>query len=241
MSKMQNKTASQAATSTVVASILSTPAPHAKAAPDAPKLTMVSDNVEAFAQETVNAFVVHDRAVAKAARTKLESVVDAAAYLPTALTAADWERLVGRAFRSELAVQVKRGKLTQGSAAKVGSQVKTVTLALANGWKVPEGAGFGPAYEEAVKALKGPSFAHVWGEGPKQGAPAGTVSKAKKEPKPGAAATTPTVTEAREELTMEVAALMVCNGNAARAAKLQVIMGSFAAEFDKWAETIITA
>jgi hypothetical protein len=209
------------------------------------QVTMNIDNVEAFAGESVTAFVAFDRSVSKASVTKMEAIQEAAGYLPAGLTASDYDRLVGKAVRASLAQAVKRGKLEDGTSSKIASQLKKVALALANGLKPEAGQGFIPFYNAAVIALEAPSYAHVYGvaEGAKRtGKPAGTASHARKTnaqtQAPKSAPVTEVVAQA-DPNPLRAAALILTKGHAARADKLVTVMGSFVEEFDKWTATIL--
>lgn len=214
----------------------------------ADQVTMNIDDVENFASESVTAFVTYDRTVAKAGVTKLETVKDACAYLPAKLTAADYDRLVSKGVKASLALAVKRGKLEEGTAFKVASQLKKVALAIANGIKPEDGMGFIPFYNAAVIALEAPSYGYVYGLEPgakRSGAPVGTTSKRKGTGRAAtsaaasaaSAATVQTATAAKDP--MLAAALILTKGAEQRAQKLVIVMQSFASEFDRWTATII--
>jgi len=211
----------------------------------ADQVTMNIDDVENFASESVTAFVTYDRTVAKAGVTKLETVKDACAYLPAKLTAADYDRLVSKGVKASLALAVKRGKLEEGTAFKVASQLKKVALAIANGIKPEDGMGFIPFYNAAVIALEAPSYGYVYGLEPgakRAGAPVGTTSKRKGTGRAAASAPAPKVevqTAGAAKDPMLAAALILTKGQETRAQKLVVVMQSFVSEFDKWTATII--
>lgn len=207
---------------------------------------MTSDDVEEFAKVGVGAFASFERAVANASRSKMESVLEACGILPKGITDADYGRLVGKAIREELATAVRRSKLTQGTAAKVASQLKAVCLAVQNGWTPDDKMGFTPAYEASVAFLAKPEVkAHVYGE-TKVGAPAGTVSARKGTGRKGAATgetskpASGTATPAHRDPLM-AAALILTGGQETRAGQLVAIFQrpGFVAEFDKWAATVI--
>lgn len=225
------------------------------------RVVLSTDHVESFAETVATAFQKFQTDVSKATKSQAETVLEACADIRKALegqvpfTASDYERTLGKALKAELAVRVKRGKLEASTASKKGSNMKAVALAVISGALTPEdGEGFASMYERSVKALASPAYAYVYGEAPKAGAPAGTVSQRKGSGRRGGASGPPTASPAvpggtvsgtnksgpaaREE-NLRNAALALGMGDRERSERFYVVATKFAKEFDAWASTII--
>lgn len=220
-------------------------APKAKA-PKAKGSALEHLTVERVATATVKAFVRSVQSEAKAQQTLLAAVVAQAKVIGRAMSAAEYDLTLGRAISGRFAAAVQKGQLTESTAASARSRIKTALLALLAGFQPKPGEGFRAFYDRAgtdfiptAKVGGKPLWPAKTGKpraaaGSKAGK-AGSATGGKVE---GASGTEPEVTDANA---FQRAALIVCKGSQARAAKLVVIMTSFRDEFDKWAETVIPA
>lgn len=205
--------------------------------------------VERVATATVTAFLKAKKTEDGAQQTLLASVVAQAKAIGRAMSASEYDLTLGRAIAGRFAAAVQKGILTESTAASARSRIKTALLALMAGFAPKAGEGFRAFYDRAGadfiltakiggkpiwEAKAGKKRAAAGSKSGKAGSASGGPTASPQGPAGGE----PEVTDANA---FQRAALIVCKGSQARAAKLVIVMTSYRAEFDKWAETIIPA
>lgn len=185
--------------------------------------------------------------------TFLERVSAAARLIKVPLTAEQYDKQVAPLVRDAFKVG-KAKAIPEATAASYRSRFKTLTLALLSGIK-PLQPRAGEAYvaylsraAEGVAKAKLPNGVPIW---PADKARSGRAAGSKS-PKPSqGAVAAPTgghvegsaANSGGEGLDMRrdlAAAMILCNGNAARAQRLCIAVRSYPAELDKWLSAILS-
>lgn len=225
----------------------------------APKVAFVfasvtPDVAKAAAHATAKAVVKCE----KAKRTLLASVAEALTVITVPLTAAQYDRQFKPYLSEGFASAVKRGDITQKTADQYSSKLKTAVLAILAKVAAPQaGETFWEFYDRAATALPSATVTQgegdnaqtvpVWEASAKRGRKVGMKVGGKKSggPLPGAVADADASAthsgEAGFNRSPEMAAaLILTKGNEARAARLVLVLQSYAPEFDKWVGTVTT-
>lgn len=207
-------------------------------------------DLKAFTGACVGAYTSHQDTMTKASATRLEKVSRACGGLPKGLTSQGYDKQVGPALVAAFKVVVDAGKMTEGTASKERSNLKTLVLACLNGFAPGQGEGYGPAVERAGdylvdrKNAQGEPIrnAKTGGKPRVPTARKGVGSKGGKSKGSGAGKLTPVSgTEPGFKGSPQLAAaLILTKNNKARADKLVIIMETYCDEFDRWTSTVIT-
>lgn len=221
---------------------------QASAQPKAQPARLILDvaQINAFAKATANAFAQDEALRAKASQTLMERVAKAVAHIGKPITASQYDTRLSGVVAKAFAAKVEAGAMTEGTASKTRSQVKTATLAILSNAATPEpGEGFKAFVSRAAEVMANAKLADgtpVWASKVGRKAKVGKA-QARKGGASGAPTGSPQGAPERTAPTgrsPEIAAAMIlCKDNATRAAKLVKVLESFASEFDKWASAIL--
>lgn len=221
---------------------------QAPAQPKAQPARLILDaaQINAFAKATANAFAQDEASRAKASQTLMERVAKAVAHIGKPITASQYDTRLAGIVAKAFAAKVEAGAMTEGTASKTRSQVKTATLAILSNAATPEpGEGFKAFVSRAAEVMENAKLADgtpVWASKVGRKAKVGKAQARK-----GGASGAPTGSpQGAPERTIPTgrspemaAALILTKDNVSRATKLIRVMESFTAEFDKWASTIL--
>lgn len=189
----------------------------------------------------------------KAKRTLLTSVAEAVALVGMALNAAQYDRQFKPYLAEGFAKAVKRGDISQKTADQYASKLKTAVLAILSGAATPiAGETFWEFYDRATPLLVSATLANgspVWEASAKRGRKVGARQPAK----PGGGALPGHIAQANRDGSAAdsagdgfnrspktAAALILTGNNEARAQRLLIVLQSYAEQFDRFAETVLT-
>lgn len=188
----------------------------------------------------------------KAKRTLLTSVAEAVALVGMALNAAQYDRQFKPYLAEGFAKSVKRGDISQKTADQYASKLKTAVLAILSGAATPiAGETFWEFYDRATPLLVSAKLENgspVWEASAKRGRKVG----AKQPSKPGGAlpghiaqanrdgSAADSAGEGFNRSPKTAAALILTGNNEARAQRLLIVLQSYAEQFDRFAETVLT-
>ena len=198
--------------------------------PKAKRVVVAIDpaSINSFARGMASAFASDEASRKKLEGSLMERVAKAVAFIGKPISSAQYDAKVGPALTKAFNAKVEAGAITEGTASKTRSQVKTATLAILASAATPEpGEGFKTFVARAAERLataKLPDGSPVWvakvGRPAKQGkAEAKATAKASGAPTASPAAPSGSAGSAAKS-PQEAAALILTKNNAKRAAIL---------------------
>ena len=216
--------------------------------PKAPKAPTIS-NVEVLVMPHAKANVIAVKLanatldVEKALGGYAASIIAAAKGVKP-MTEAQYASSVGAALTNEFRIMVAQGVITQETAASRRSQLKTVFLAVVNGYKPAKGMSLKPLSGEASDFLKGAKIGSTpvltpTKTGKTKGRPAAPKGANGARAQTASGSATPT----QAKNAFEAAALIIAQGSKLRAERIGFVFKSqdLSEQFDTWAATVLAA
>lgn len=126
----------------------------------APKMTEeqrkdMAQRAKAYGRMAVSAFAAEEAAIGRAQLTLMGKVREAADAIGMGLTAAQYDAHFRPAVSRQMTRAVEGGRISEATAAKLTSRLKTATLALLAGFEPNEGEGFNAYCTRASAAFEG--------------------------------------------------------------------------------------